>query len=234
MVILLSISILMFAYLLGATPFGLIIVKLKTGQDIRKIESGRTGGTNAMRAAGFWAGFATAILDILKGAVAVWVVRAAMSANLLPPNAWLEILAPSMTVLGHNYSIFLAERKETGGWRLRGGAGGAPAAGGLVGLWWPNIFIIVPVGIVFLFLVGYASLATLSVGVVAVGVFAYRAALGLSPWVYVFYGVMVEILLAWALRPNIKRLLNGTERLIGLRARRSATKLPDLKNHQTR
>lgn len=60
------------AYVIGSVPVGLLIVKITTGKDIREIESGRTGGTNAMRAAGFWAGFATAMLDIVKGAAGVW------------------------------------------------------------------------------------------------------------------------------------------------------------------
>jgi glycerol-3-phosphate acyltransferase PlsY len=51
-------------------------------------------------------------------------------------------------------------------------------------------------------------------------IFAVRAALGLSPWEYAVYGVLAEILLVLALRPNIQRLLNGTERLHGWRARR--------------
>jgi glycerol-3-phosphate acyltransferase PlsY len=63
------------SYLLGAIPFGLIIVRLKTGKDIRKVESGRTGGTNAGRAAGFWAGALTAVLDFLKSGVSVLLVR---------------------------------------------------------------------------------------------------------------------------------------------------------------
>ena len=66
MQIVFDIGIILLAYLFGSIPFGLLIVKLKTGKDIRKVESGRTGGTNAMRAAGFWAGVATAALDILK------------------------------------------------------------------------------------------------------------------------------------------------------------------------
>lgn len=61
------IGVLILAYLIGSIPFGLIIVKLSTGKDIRSVESGRTGGTNAMRAAGVWAGVATAIFDTLKG-----------------------------------------------------------------------------------------------------------------------------------------------------------------------
>ena len=69
-------GLILLGYLLGSIPFGLIIVKLKTGKDIRGVESGRTGGTNAMRAAGLPAGLLTAFFDILKGAVAVWIADA--------------------------------------------------------------------------------------------------------------------------------------------------------------
>ena len=69
MQIVISIGVLLLAYIIGSIPFGWLIVKMKTGKDIRVIESGRTGGTNAMRAAGFWAGLLTAIMDILKGAL---------------------------------------------------------------------------------------------------------------------------------------------------------------------
>jgi len=52
--------------------------------------------------------------------------------------------------------------------------------------------------------------------------------MGVSPWQYILYGVFAEIILLWALRPNIRRLLNGTERLIGWRARRKSIKEPCL------
>ncbi|GAB4525936.1 MAG: glycerol-3-phosphate 1-O-acyltransferase PlsY [Anaerolineales bacterium] len=212
-------GVLIVSYLLGAIPSGLLVVKLTTGKDVRTIESGRTGGTNAMRAAGFWAGLATAIFDILKSALAVRL--AVLAAPQVP---WLHILAPVAAVIGHNYSIYLTERDERGKLRLRGGAGGAPAAGGAMGLWWPSVFIIVPMGFALVFGVGYASVATMSVGVVSILIFSARAALGLSPWTYVWYGLLVEILLVWALRPNIKRLINGTERLVGWRAKRQERK----------
>jgi acyl phosphate:glycerol-3-phosphate acyltransferase len=108
---------LLISYLIGSIPFGLLIVRLKTGRDIRHVESGRTGGTNVMRAAGFWAGLATAVLDILKSFGCVYLARFA-----LPGNYWLEVLAPVMAILGHNYSIFLAERDQNGRLQLRGGA----------------------------------------------------------------------------------------------------------------
>jgi glycerol-3-phosphate acyltransferase PlsY len=57
MTIVYSAVIIIAAYFLGSIPAGLLIVRLFTGQDVRTIESGRTGGTNVARAAGFWAGF---------------------------------------------------------------------------------------------------------------------------------------------------------------------------------
>ncbi len=211
----LAILILAVAYLIGSIPFGLVLVKIKTGQDIRQIESGRTGGTNAMRAAGFWVGFATAILDILKGASSVWLAR-----GLMPQAYWLHALAPVLVIVGHNYSIVLVERDEQGRIRLRGGAGGSPCVGGSVGLWWPMLLILPPLGALILFGIGYASVATMSMGLLSTIIFAVRAYLGLSPWWYAAYGLMAEVLLVWALRPNIRRLRNGTERVVGWRAKR--------------
>ncbi len=210
---------LLIAYVIGSIPFGLLIVKFSTGKDIRTIESGRTGGTNAMRAAGFWAGLGTVVLDVLKSASTVWLARWLIRLGWLPDSPWLEMLAPVCAILGHNYSIFLPERTKEGKFRLRGGAGGTPAVGGAFGLWPPSLIGTAVIGITLLFGVGYASLATLSVGLVSAGIFAYRAWLGISPWEYVLYGLISFALLAWALRPNIKRLLNGTERLVGWRAR---------------
>lgn len=213
---LISLLLILTGYLLGSIPSGLIIVKLVTGKDIRKLESGRTGGTNVGRVAGLWAGIATAFFDGFKGMLAVLVVL------WLQPGAHLTAtLAPVAAVLGHNYSIFLAERGENGRFRLRGGAGGATTVGGAVGLWFPSILIVIPAGAFVLFVIGYASLATLTVGISATVIFLVRAIMGLSPWEYVLYGILVEIILIWALRPNIRRLINGTERLVGLRARRS-------------
>jgi glycerol-3-phosphate acyltransferase PlsY len=209
MQILTDIGIIVLAYVLGSIPFGLLVVKLKTGKDIREIESGRTGGTNAMRAAGFGAGLLTAILDILKGAVSVWVAQA-----ISPDDHLIHVLAPIAVIFGHNYSIFLTERDEQGRLRLRGGAGGAPSVGGAFGLWAPSLAIIFPLGALVYFTVGYASIATMSVALFAIIVFGIRAWMGLMPWVDVLYGLFAFMLLVWALRPNIQKLFSGNERLI--------------------
>lgn len=220
MQILLDLGLALLGYVIGSIPFGLIIVKLRTGKDIRQVESGRTGGTNAMRAAGFLAGLMTAVMDILKGAAAVWVART------LGGSEYAQVLAPLAAILGHNYSLFLAERDAQGRLRFRGGAGGAPCLGGALGLWPPSAGIILLVGVVVFFGTGYASLTTISVGLGALIIFWVLAALGLAPWQYVAYGLVGLALLLWALRPNIRRLFSGQERVVGislhgrLRARR--------------
>jgi glycerol-3-phosphate acyltransferase PlsY len=213
-------GILIAGYIFGSIPFGLIVVRFMTGKDIRTIASGRTGGTNAMRAAGPWAGILTAVLDIFKAAAMVWLAQ-----TVLPKNVWLHVLTPIAVILGHNYSIFLMERGPDGYMRLRGGAGGAAAGGGAFGLWPPAAFILVPFGFLVWFLSGYASVTTLSIGLIAIITFAVRAALGLGPWEYIIYGVLAEVLMIWTLRPNIKRLMEGTERRHGLPAMLQKRKL---------
>ena len=209
-----GISIILASYLIGSVPYGWLVVKIFSGKDVRQIESGRTGGTNAMRAAGIGAGILTAILDILKGAASVWLAKA------VTDNVWLHILAPLAVILGNNYSIFLAERDANGRLRLRGGAGGAACVGGSLGLWAPSVLIILPLGALVFFGIGYASVTTMSAALIATVIFAVRAQLGLSPWQYILYGILAELLLLWALRPNIRRLKEGTERLHGWRAKR--------------
>lgn len=216
--LLLGIGIVLAAYLLGSVPYGWLVVKLFSGKDIRQVESGRTGGTNAMRAAGLGAGLLTAILDVLKAAFSVWLAQALMS------NVWIHIFAPLAVILGNNYSIFLAERDENGRLRLRGGAGGATCVGGSLALWPPSFLIIIPVGVLVFLGIGYASVTTISIGLVSIIIFSVRAALGLSPWQYALYGILAELLLLWALRPNIRRLIEGTERLHGWRAKRQQRK----------
>jgi glycerol-3-phosphate acyltransferase PlsY len=216
MQILYAFGALLLSYLIGSIPIGWIIVKISTGRDIRWIESGRTGGTNVMRAAGFLAGLLTGIGDIAKGILAVSVSR------WLTPDGTLlrqviEIAGPLLAIVGHNYSIYLLERLESGKLVLRGGAGGATCFGGAVGLWAPVALYVFPLAAIIYIVVGYASITTMSIALIATLVFALRAVLELGPWHYVLYGLISQVLLVWALRPNLQRLREGTERLHGLR-----------------
>lgn len=199
------------AYLLGSIPSGLLVVRFATGQDVRSIESGRTGGTNAMRAAGAFAGLATALLDILKGAAAVWISQA-LSAGV----DWIGAISGALAILGHNYSAFLVRRDEDGKIRFRGGAGGATTLGAAVGLWAQSWLFILPFAAVFYVIIGYASLTTLSIALSTTGIFLFRAIKGNDSWGYVFFGFVAVILVIIALKPNIQRLKEGTERRVNL------------------
>lgn len=216
-------GIVVLGYILGSIPFGLLIVKSRTGKDLREIESGRTGGTNTVRAAGFWAGLLTAIFDILKGASSVWLAQ-----TFSPDNQLVHVLAPAFAIIGHNYSIFLIRRDEDGRLRFHGGAGGAPALGGAMGLWLPIFPIAFSAGALIWFTVGIASVTTMAIGLIVTVVFAIRAYLGLQNPIDILYGILALFLLVWALRPNIRKLIEGRERVVSislngwLRARREA------------
>jgi glycerol-3-phosphate acyltransferase PlsY len=203
------------AYLLGSFPVGLLIVRLVRGRDIRYWFSGRTGGTNVMRMAGFLPGLFTTLTDVGKGLFAVWLGR-----SLTEGSEWVEIAAGLLAIVGHNYSIFLVQIKE-GRLQFHGGAGGATTTGATMGLWLPSVLIITPIAFIFAYGVGYASMATISIALTATLIFLWRAITNVGPWAYIVFGVLAECLLLWALRPNIRRLLRGEERVVGWRARRS-------------
>jgi glycerol-3-phosphate acyltransferase PlsY len=208
-------SALMGGYLLGSFPSGVVWVKLFTGKDVREVGSGRTGGTNAMRAAGFGVGLLTALSDIFKGTLAVLLAQWLMP---IETRGLGMVLAGLGSIAGHNYSLFL---------RFKGGAGGATAAGAAMAIWPWVALIVVPLGAGILYFVGYASVATLAAAVAITLTLAYLAYVRMLDPVFILFGVGTVILLAWALRPNIARLMRGEERLVGLRAKRKAAREGD-------
>ncbi len=201
-------------YLLGSIPVGYLVVRATRGVDVRTVGSGRTGGTNAMRAGGLGAGVMTAIGDMLKGLVAVVIMR------LLSGGApEIEAIAGLAAVAGHNWSLFMG---------FKGGAGTSPNVGASIAFWPLSGLWLVPMVPLGVFVVGYASVTSLVIAAVIPIVFALRAAAGLSSWVYVWYGLAAAALVVLALRPNIKRLLNGTEP----RAPRIGRRSPDHQPHE--
>jgi glycerol-3-phosphate acyltransferase PlsY len=213
-----------FGYLIGAVPFGYLVVKLFTGKDIRSFGSGRTGGTNAIRAAGALAGVLTGAGDIAKGTVAVWVSGwLGKQLNLSSP-AVAQVLAGVMAVVGHNCSVFL-------GWK--GGAGTGPNVGVAAGFWFPSLFILLPLVPILLIATGYASVASLTIAGLVPILFALRALVAKAPWEYAVYGILAGTLVVRALRPNIARLKAGTERLVGPRAKAAARKKQKLQQDES-
>ena len=204
-------------YLLGAIPFGFLFVKLTKGIDLRDVGSGRTGGTNSLRAAGLGVGFLTFIMDIVKGAAAVLVTRAIMGAALSPEYMpWAETASGVMAVIGHNWSVFL---------KFGGGAGTGPNVGWAMAVWWPIAIITCIAGGALLLGVGMASVASLVVAALIPIIFAIRYFTGADPTAaYMVGGLITAVIVAWALRPNIRRIIAGEERLVGPAAKRREKK----------
>jgi len=97
--------VLLIAYLLGAVPFGYLLVKWKTGQDVRASGSGNIGATNVLRTTGRAAGIVTLLLDIAKGFVAVWIAARATDSSPL----WMSMAALAV-MAGHAFPVFLKFR----------------------------------------------------------------------------------------------------------------------------
>jgi acyl phosphate:glycerol-3-phosphate acyltransferase len=201
------------AYLIGSVPVGYLIVRIFKGVDVRSIGSGRVGTTNTVRAAGPLAGVITAILDAGKGILAAFVAH-----QVFPGSHWVKVVAVILAVVGQIFSVFLIEKTKLGQYQFSGGAGGATTMGGAIALWPVSLIIILPMVLIVYFGIGYASLTTISIAFFSLVLFAYNAAVGMGPWEYLLYGVATLIIVIYTLRPNLERLKNGTERVVGLRA----------------
>jgi glycerol-3-phosphate acyltransferase PlsY len=200
-------------YLIGSIPMGYLVIKLVKGQDIREHGSGRTGGTNAMRAGGFGAGALTMIGDVVKGYAAVWLARVILGAGVVETSlgTFISALAGLGAVVGHNWSIYL---------KFKGGAGTAPNIGASLAFWPISLLYLAPMVPIGLYLIGYASVTSMVVAGLIIITYVVRAALQADPnWWYAAYAIAAAAAIVWALRPNIKRLREGTERLVGRRAR---------------
>lgn len=203
-------------YLFGAVPIGYLLVKLTRNVDLREIGSGRTGGTNSFRAGGLLVGILTAVTDVLKAACAIWLVRALFANSYIAERfPWVEIFTGIMSVVGHNWSIFI-------GWK--GGAGTGPNVGWAAAVWLPVVPIAIVVVLGTLLSLGLASVASLAMAAIIPITFTVLYFLGVSPYdstiAYMIGGVIAALVVAWALRPNIKRLIEGKERVVGPRAKR--------------
>jgi glycerol-3-phosphate acyltransferase PlsY len=197
----LSVVTIVSSYLMGSIPVGLLLVRATTEKDVRQVGSGRTGGTNVLRAAGPWVALLTGMGDGAKALLAVWLARAAVGTPII------EALAGLLAVLGHNYSVFIG---------FKGGAGTAATIGGAIGLWPWNGAILIVAGGAMIAATRHASAGSITVALLLPVIFALRAWLTGIAWSYLIHGLGTAALTLWALRPNIQRLLRGSERQVTL------------------
>jgi acyl phosphate:glycerol-3-phosphate acyltransferase len=198
-------------YLLGSIPSGLLVGKLAFGIDVREYGSHRTGTTNVLRTMGKGAAAAVLLLDVLKAVLAVLFAR-----WLLPQEPWAHVLAAMAVAAGHNWPVFSG---------FRGGRGVVVSATALGVLYPPVLLVVLPVGILTIWLTRYVSLGSVVATALAplLMLFAYRQ--GQVPFAYLVYSVVGAALIIAAHKDNIERLLAGTESRIGQPApqpRRSA------------
>ncbi|WP_299939285.1 glycerol-3-phosphate 1-O-acyltransferase PlsY [uncultured Nitratireductor sp.] len=187
------IAALVFGYLLGSIPFGLIITRLAGKGDVRKIGSGNIGATNVLRTGSKKLAALTLLGDALKGTVAV------LLAGLYGPDQ--AVAAGLGAFLGHLFPVWLG---------FRGGKGVATYLGVLVAIAWPGALIFAVVWLSVAFLTRYSSLSAL-VAAVAVPIGLYLLGYVQAAELFVLMSLIVFI----KHRANIARLLSGTETRIG-------------------
>ena len=186
--------ILILCYLIGAIPFGYLLVKLRTGGDVRSEGSGNIGATNVLRTQGRALGMATLVLDALKGLAAVWLM-AHFTENSIN---WISAAAVAV-MLGHVYPVFL---------KFKGGKAVATFIGAFLYL---TPLPLVAVLIVFVIVV--AATRHISLGsLMAAASFPFGVWMILHPAAPVLLAAVVAAaLIVYKHAPNLARLRGGTE-----------------------
>ncbi len=191
-------------YLAGSLPMGVIVARLTGAPDPRTIGSGRIGGTNALRAMGARRALAVGLLDIAKGGVPVAL------ALLAGASALGAALTGIACVLGAWRSVFLG---------FHGGRGVATGIGALLVIQPLAVLLGAPIFFGVILLTRYVSLGSLLAAVAAVLILAGFVWLGQNDGADLLFGVVAAGLVWAAHTDNIRRLLNGEERRLDLRAR---------------
>ena len=206
-----AIVLILIAYLAGSVPMGVVIARLTGGVDPRTVGSGRTGGTNALRAMGPARGAAVGFLDVAKGAVPILI------ANAVGATPFVASIVGLAALMGAWRSVFL---------HFHGGRGVATGVGGMLAVSVPVVLLALPVFIGVIAITRYVSLGSLlgtGAGAVVSVVFV---ALGWLDAAWLAYTIPGVAIIWFAHRDNIGRLLAGTERRFDPRERATAPKPP--------
>lgn len=185
------------AYLLGSVSFSILVVRLIAGKDIRQEGSGNAGATNVLRNHGAKAGAVVALLDVAKGAAAVWAMRAVTG------DPRYLAAAAFAVVLGHVFPLFF---------RFRGGKGVATTVGAFLVLAPGATAVVMGLFAVVVALTRYVSLGSIlaATALPPVALFLFRV-----PDPEALAAGAVALLVLFKHLDNLKRLAAGTERKVG-------------------
>jgi len=183
-------------YLLGNINASYILGKVFKGIDIREKGTSNAGASNAVLVMGWKYGTATFLIDALKAAVAIWIVK-----YITNGNTDLAVLAGVMAVVGHVYPVFM---------KFKGGKGIASILGVMVGL---NGFIALVLYITIL-------LGTVISNYLIFGEFLILILLPIAVYLFGFSNFAVALIVlacllsTYKLRENIIRTFKGTEQTL--------------------
>lgn len=193
----LSVIVIIIAYLLGSISSAIVVSTLMRLPDPRSSGSGNPGATNVLRVGGKRAGAITLLGDVLKGLVPVMIAKA------LDCSDTAVAITALAAFLGHLYPVYFG---------FKGGKGVATGLGILLGLSPALGGIVLGIWLLILAVFRYSSLAALTA--VVLGLFY---AWGEVPTDYYLVYMLVTIAILWRHRANIMRLIQGTETKVGQR-----------------
>lgn len=216
-----NIGLLLVAYLLGSIATGYWIGSWFYGKDIRQEGSGSTGATNVLRTFGKLPGLTVLVIDILKGVLAIALIRYTYSLggiqqlatavetsdlgnffNAATLEPWMVTLAGLAAAIGHSKSIWI---------NFQGGKAVATSLGILLAICWQvGLGTLGVFGLVF----AISRIVSLSsiVGAIAVSGLMFWAG---QPLAYEVFAIAGGIFVIWRHRTNIQRLWAGTEPRFG-------------------
>ena len=199
----LAVGLVVLAYLSGSIPMGVLVARISGGPDLRTVGSGRTGGTNALRALGRKRALVVVTGDVLKGALPVLLAR------VLGVDPVVEVACALAAVAGATWSLFLG---------FRGGRGVGAGVGTMLVIQPAALLIAAPVFVVVILLTRYVSLGSLA-GSAAMAAFTWLlwlAANGEISIAYPLYTAAGAGIVWLAHADNIDRLVHGRERKFDL------------------
>ena len=199
-----AVILVVLAYLSGSIPVGVLVARVSGGTDPRTVGSGRTGGTNALRALGRkWASVVD-LGDLEKGAVPILIARFVTNGD-----AVVEVLCGLAAVLGSARSIFL---------HFGGGRGVGTGVGTMLVIQPVAVLLAAPVFVVVIAVTRYVSLGSIigSAALFPAMLIIFLVANGSIPSAYLVYAAVGPLLIWFTHADNIRRLLHGTERKFDL------------------
>lgn len=188
-------GLIVLAYLVGSLSPSVTLGKWLKGVDVREHGSGNPGTTNAIRVLGAPLGGLVLVLDVLKGFLPVLLARYAAGPVVV-------VLVATAALAGHNWSLFL---------RGKGGKGVATGAGTILAMMPLTLIALVAAFLGVLLGTSYVSLASVTAAIL----FPVLTVASEQPIAYVVYSLVGGIIVVWAHRGNIRRLLRGEERKVG-------------------